>query len=84
MRTPVDINDFHCAHGHSHEVLLRTTAKQQGTTLVGELRECLGCSTAKGLSKPIPNKTSTRADKKLQRVFVDLSGKARGQSLGEK
>ncbi|CAB1096240.1 unnamed protein product [Ectocarpus sp. CCAP 1310/34] len=60
--TPVDINDFHCAHGHSHEVLLRTTAKQQGTTLVGELRECLGCSTAKGLSKPIPDKTSTRAE----------------------
>ncbi|CAB1105045.1 unnamed protein product [Ectocarpus sp. CCAP 1310/34] len=82
--TPVDINDFHCAHGHSHEVLLRTTAKQQGTTLVGELRECLGCSTAKGLSKPIPNKTSTRAVKKLQRVFVDLSGKARVQSLGGK
>ncbi|CAB1097371.1 unnamed protein product [Ectocarpus sp. CCAP 1310/34] len=81
---PVDINDFHCAHGHSHEVLLRTTAKQQGTTLVGELRECLGCSTAKGLSKPIPNKTSTRAVKKLQRVFVDLSGKARVQSLGGK
>ncbi|CAB1105000.1 unnamed protein product [Ectocarpus sp. CCAP 1310/34] len=75
---PVDINDFHCAHGHSHEVLLRTTAKQQGTKLVGELRECLGCSTAKGISKPIPNKTSTRAAKKLQRVFVDLSGKSIG------
>ncbi|CAB1120967.1 unnamed protein product [Ectocarpus sp. CCAP 1310/34] len=59
--TPVDINDFHCVRGHSQEVLLGTTAKQQGTTLVGELRECLGCSTGKGLSKPIPNKTSTRA-----------------------
>ncbi|CAB1116999.1 unnamed protein product [Ectocarpus sp. CCAP 1310/34] len=81
--TPVDINDFHCAHGHSHEVLLRTTAKQQGTMLVGELLECLGCSTAKGLSTPIPNKTSTRAAK-LQRVFVDLSGKTRAQSLGGK
>ncbi|CAB1120227.1 unnamed protein product [Ectocarpus sp. CCAP 1310/34] len=57
---------------------------QQGTTLVGELRECLGCSTAKGLFKPIPNKMSTRAAKKLQRVFVDLSGKARVQSLGGK
>ncbi|CAB1116481.1 unnamed protein product [Ectocarpus sp. CCAP 1310/34] len=60
-RTPVDINDFHCAHGHSHEVLLKNTAKQQGVTLVGQLRECMGCSTAKGLSKPIPNRTSTRA-----------------------
>ncbi|CAB1105826.1 unnamed protein product [Ectocarpus sp. CCAP 1310/34] len=61
MRTPVGINDIHCPHGHSHEVLLRTTAKQQRTTLVDELQERLGCSTAKGPSKPIPNKTSTRA-----------------------
>ncbi|CAB1100763.1 unnamed protein product [Ectocarpus sp. CCAP 1310/34] len=81
---PVDVNDFHCTHDHSHEVLLRTTAKQKGTTLVGKLRECLGCSTAKRLSKPIPNKTSTRAAKKLQRVFADLSGKARVESLGGK
>ncbi|CAB1107081.1 unnamed protein product [Ectocarpus sp. CCAP 1310/34] len=79
----VDINDVHVAHGHSHELLLRTMAKQQGTMLLGELPECLGCLTAKGLSKPIP-KTSTRAAKKLQRVFVDLSGKARVQSLGGK
>lgn len=41
-RTSVDINEFHCAHGHFHEVLLITTAKQQETTLVGELGECVG------------------------------------------
>ncbi|CAB1111207.1 unnamed protein product [Ectocarpus sp. CCAP 1310/34] len=38
-RTPVDINDFHCAHGHSHEVLLKNTAKQQGVTRSGTVPE---------------------------------------------
>ncbi|CAB1106841.1 unnamed protein product [Ectocarpus sp. CCAP 1310/34] len=68
----------------TEETVLVVEVPAGGTTLVGELRECLGCSTAKGLSKPIPNKTSTRAAKELQRVFVDLSGKARVQSLGGK
>ena len=35
----IDLNDFHCAAGHSHEVLLRETAKQQGVVLEGELLE---------------------------------------------
>ena len=39
---------------------------------------------AKGLRKPITRSTHTRADKKLQRVFVDLSGKMTVSSLGGK
>ena len=73
--TPTDINLFHCSYGHTHEALLKQTAKQQGVSLSGELHECRGCSMAKGLRKPIVRSTDTRADKKLQRVFVDLSGK---------
>ena len=70
----VDINDYHCAAGHSHEVLLRKTAEQQGIVLKGKLLECRGCSMAKGLRKGIKQSTHIRADKKLGRVFVDLSG----------
>ena len=73
--TPTDINLFHCTYGHTHEALLEQTAKQQGVNLSGELHECRGCSMAKGLRKPIASSTDTREDKKLERVFVDLSGK---------
>ena len=37
---------------------------------------------AKGLRKPIARSTHTRTDKKLQRVFVDLSGKMIVPSIG--
>ena len=73
--TPTDINLFHCTYGHTHEALLKQTAKKQGVSLSGVLHECRGCSMAKRLRKPITRSTDTRADKKLERVFVDLSGK---------
>ena len=43
-----------------------------------------GCSTAKGLRKPIARSTDTQADKKLERVVVDLSGKMAVPSIGGK
>ena len=39
---------------------------------------------AKGLRKPIARSTHTRADKRLQRVFVDLSGPMAVKSIGGK
>ena len=80
--TPTDINILHCTFGHTHEVLLKKTATQQGIAYSGEPYECRGCSMAKGLRKPIARSTHTRADKKLQRVFVDLSGLMAVQSIG--
>ena len=38
----------------------------------------------KGLRKPIARPTDTRADKKLERVFVDLNGKIVVPSIGGK
>ena len=81
---PTDINTFHCTYGYTYEVLLKKTAEQQGLNLSGELHECRGCSMAKGLRKPISRSTHTRADKKLQRVFVYLSGKITVPSIGGK
>ena len=80
-KTSVDINVFHCVHGHSNELLLRDTAKSLGLELVGKLRSCTGCSMAKGYRKPIPNSTKIRATEKLGRLFVDLSGPKRTPSL---
>ena len=82
--TPTDINTFHCTYGHTHEKLLEKTAEQQGVNLSGELHECRGCSMVKGLWKPIARSTHTRAHKKLQRAFVDLSEKMTVPSIGGK
>lgn len=38
--TTFDVNDYQCAHDHSHEVALRKIAEQQGVTLTGKLRGC--------------------------------------------
>ena len=40
----VNINDYHCSAGHSHDALLRKTAEQQGVVREGKLLECKGCS----------------------------------------
>ena len=82
--TPIDINILHCTFGHTHEVLLKKTVTQQGIAYSGERHECRGCPMAKGLRKPIARSTHTRAAKKLQRVFVDLSGTMTVQSIGGK
>ena len=82
--SPVDINTFHTSHGHVHEKLLRSTAKQLGVILEGSLRECEGCSVAKGLGKPIGRTTSTRADKVFGRLFVHNCGAKSVGSIGGK
>ena len=82
--TPTDTNNFQCACGHTHEVLLNKTAEQQRVNLSGELHDCRGCSVAKGLRKTIARSTHTRADKKLQRVFVNLSRNMTVPSIGRK
>lgn len=81
MKT-MDINEFYCSYGHAHEALLRSTAKRMGVKLTGEFQPCAGCSRGKGYRKPIPSTTSSRSTRKLQRVFVDLSGKKSVPSIG--
>ena len=66
----VNINDFRCSFGHVHEGLLRETAKQRNINLTASLRECQGCSIAKGRAKPISATTGTRAAKPGGRVFL--------------
>ncbi|CAM9995170.1 unnamed protein product, partial [Sphacelaria rigidula] len=79
-----DMNEYHCAHAHVHEDLLRKTAKQQGNQLLGELQPCRDCSEVKGLRASIPRSTHTRVAKSASRVFVDLSGPKPVKSYGEK
>ena len=78
----VDINDFDCSFGHVHEGLLRETAKQRNVNLTGTLRECEGCSIAKGRAKPIATTTGTRAVKPGGRGFLDVCGEKSVQLIG--
>lgn len=64
-----NINDFHCATGHSHDVLLRKTPERQGIVLEGAALECEGVSMAKGLDRRIKQSTQTRADAKTREGF---------------
>ena len=78
----VDIKRFHASHGHVHEKLLRSTAKQLGVVLEGTLRECEGYSVAKSLGKLIDTSTSTRADTVISRLFVDVCEENYFASIG--
>ena len=82
--TSTDINAFHCSYAHVNEDLLRATTRKLGVTLAGKLNPCIGCSMAKGLRKAIHKTTSTRASKKLGRVFVDLCGPKHVSAAGGK
>ena len=54
--TDVDINHYHRTTAHTHPRLLRKSAEQQGVKLRPgvKLLPCVGCSTAKGISAPVP------------------------------
>ena len=70
----VDINEFHCSFGHIYKRLLLETTKERSVTLTGELRECQGCSMAKGRRKPITKTTKSCTAKQGGRVFLDVCG----------
>ena len=82
--TAADINEFHCSHSHTHEDLLRKTAKQIRVKLQGQVVPCQGCSEARGIRKPVKSFTYTRATKPAERCFVDLSGPKSVKSMGGK
>ena len=82
--TTMDVNEFHNIYAHSHEGLLRTTAKRLGTELVGDMHACAGCSMSKAVRKGISHENKRRLDKKLGRVFVDLGGRKDVASVGGK
>ena len=69
--TTMDVNDFHNMYAHSHEGLVRTTAKRLCTELVGDMHACTGCSMSKAIRIGVSHETKRRSDKKLDGVFVD-------------
>lgn len=69
-----DVNIFHCTYNLAHIDLRKATAKQLGNTLIGSLKPCNACAPSNGIRKPTTFSTSTRSDKKLGIVHLDVSG----------
>ena len=80
--TKMKVNEFHNIYAHSHEGLLRTTAKRLVTELVGDMHACTGCSMSKAIKKGISRETKGRSDEKSGSVFVDLGGTKGVASVG--
>ncbi|CAM9949743.1 unnamed protein product, partial [Choristocarpus tenellus] len=71
----MDINQMHHQLGHCNEAMVRRYAKECGVHLTGEWQHyCKGCAIGKAHRKPVPKVTSGRSEKRLGRVFIDLSG----------
>ena len=58
-KSAINVNDFHCAAGHSHERLFLKIVEQQGIVVEGEPGECRGCSMVKDTCKGIEQSTHT-------------------------
>ncbi|CAN0470226.1 unnamed protein product, partial [Scytosiphon promiscuus] len=70
----LDINEFHSANGHLGTRPLRATALQQDLKLVNELQPCESCLGAKMPRAAVPHRTTTRSDKALGTVHLDVAG----------
>ena len=69
----IDVNDLHCSLGHVYDAVLRETARQLGIKVTGRLGCCDGCAGGKGIRKAVAKSTSC-AEKRMQRLFADLAG----------
>ena len=70
----LDMNHFHVSLAHAHSSVLKATAQQHGTQLVGELAPCSEFSMAKGIRAPTPHRTTCRAAAPLDMVHIDTAG----------
>ena len=69
----VEVVHVQMREGNSKEILQNSS-----------LRECEGCSVAKGLGKSIGRTTSTRADKIFGRLLVEICEETSVESIGGK
>lgn len=77
-----DINEFHADVRQLHEGFLHDTADQLGVTLIRNLQPCAGCPMGKGYRKALRSTTTSRATRKLERAFIDLSEKKAVAGIG--
>jgi transposase InsO family protein len=70
----LDINIAHDRMCHINEQDLKTTMKQFGIELTGNMNPCPACLLYKSKIKNIPKLSTTQATKSGERIFMDTSG----------
>ena len=68
----MDINIAHCIFGHPSEATTKSTAKNYGWTLTGNLEKCDECTLAKIRQRNL-NKETTPSSRKGERLYIDIS-----------
>ncbi|CAM9893651.1 unnamed protein product, partial [Chrysoparadoxa australica] len=69
----MDINEFHAKIGHPSERYTKMAATQWNIKLTGKWSgDCEACAMADGRQKSLAKMTTTRAKKKLERIFIDI------------
>ncbi|CAM9890236.1 unnamed protein product, partial [Chrysoparadoxa australica] len=69
----MDINEFHEMIGHPSEKYTRMAATEWDIKLTGTWSgNCEGCAMANGRQKSLAKMTTTRAKRKLERIFIDI------------
>ena len=76
-----DIMMFHLPVDHPGEDITRRTAQVAGLRLTGKWNACETCSEARVMRHAVPKSTETRADKRAERVYIDLAGPFHVESL---
>ena len=79
--TTCDIMMFHQLVGHPGEDITRRTAQVARLRLTGKWNASEKCSEARVMRHAVPKSTETRADKRAERVFIDLAGPFHVESL---
>jgi hypothetical protein len=68
----VDINKFHKLLGHVGDQKLKTTARDFGIELKGEIAPCVSCKLAKAKKKAINKVAVNKSQVPMERLFVDI------------
>ena len=70
----INCDDLHFSLGHTNDDNARETAKQRGIKVTGVRGYCDGCGESKAIRRAVPNETTLKAERPMERVFVDLAG----------
>jgi hypothetical protein len=70
----MDINEAHQKIGHATEKVVQSLIKSQGIKPTGDWAVCDGCARAKATQKRTNKITTTEAEERGERLYMDTSG----------
>jgi hypothetical protein len=83
----IDINDARELYGHLNYGILKPLLQQRGYVVIDQRRnkrQCEACAYAKAKAKGVSKTTQMKANKKGERLFLDISGPYKMSIIGNK